>query len=330
MFGLRIFTTDTTLYSMTIDQATQQAENAWVLLSEGDHSAAEKLAHGLCDAGYEVGYRIRSAIAEEKEDWEQAESIINEGIKAHPEMWALRLQLGTLFTQSGRFEEANRVFEEALELPDVEKHWIEMNQAVAMSQLGKVDEALNILQGITHDELRNQAFEIKMQLLDQYQRHGLMLELVAEELEDLVHPQNEDEAAIMSRILALVANACYDQDQDEKETRFYLQQAINYDRSNELALMVLREMRAEFTEQGKLYGILIQANIKNEEGDTPVMTTYGILADNVDEAVSMIHEFEIEGLDRESIQIMEVEETEPDEEEELKGIYLVGGLGFMN
>ncbi|MFK7925886.1 MAG: tetratricopeptide repeat protein [Bacteroidia bacterium] len=315
---------------MTIDQANQQAQKAWILLSEGDYPATEKLALGLCEAGYEVGYRIRSGIAEEKEDWDQAESIINEGIKAHPEMWSLHLQLGTLYTQSGRFEEANKVFEQALTLPDVEKHWVEMNQAVALSQLGKVDEALNTLQGITHEELRNQAFEIKMQLLDQYQRHDLMLEMVAEELEDLVPPQDEEEAAVMSRILALVANACYDQDQDEKEIRFYLQQAINYDRNNELALMVLREMRAEFTEQGKLYGILIQANIKNDEGDTPVMTTYGILADNVDEAVSMIHEFEIESLDRESIKIMEVEETEPDEEEELKGIYLVGGLGFMN
>jgi len=315
---------------MTIDQANQQAQKAWISLSEGDFEAATNYASELSEAGYEVGYRIRSAIAEEQEDWERAESIINEGLSAQPEAWPLHLQLGTLYTQSGRFEEAISVFEEALKLPEVEKHWIEMNQAVALSQIGKVDEALNVLQGIEHPELRNQAFEIKLQLLDQHQRHDLIIELVAEELEALVPPQDEEQAAVMSRILALVANACYYEDKEEKETRFYLQQAINYDRSNELALMVLREMRAEFTEQGKLYGILIQANIRSEEGNSPVMTTYGILADSVDEAVSMIHEFEIESLDRESIQIMEVEETPPDEEEELKGIYLVGGLGFLN
>ncbi|MEM6343961.1 MAG: tetratricopeptide repeat protein [Bacteroidota bacterium] len=315
---------------MTIDQANQQAQKAWVSLSEGDFEAAIRYASELTQAGYEVGYRIRSAIAEEQEDWDEAENIINEGLTAHPDAWPLHLQLGTLYTQSGRFEEAITVFEKALELPEVEKHWIEMNQAVAFSQLGKVDEALNLLQGIKHEELRNQAFEIKMQLLDTYQRHDLMLELVADELEDLVPPQNEEEAAVMSRVLALIANACYYEDKDEKETRFYLKQAINYDRSNELSLMVLREMRAEFTEQGKLYGILIQANIKSTEGLSPIMTTYGILADSVDEALSMIHEFEIESLDRDSIQIMEVEESAPDEEEELKGIYLVGGLGFLN
>ncbi|MEL7531298.1 MAG: hypothetical protein AAFN10_08330, partial [Bacteroidota bacterium] len=235
---------------MTIDQANQQAQKAWISLSEGDFEAANKFASELTQAGYEVGYRIRSAVAEEQEDWPEAESIINEGLKVHPEAWPLHLHLGTLYTTSGRFEEANSVFEKALKLPEVEKHWIEMNQAVALAQLGQVDEALNLLQGIDHEELRNQAFEIKMQLLDQFQRHDLMIELAGEELENLVPPQNEEGASVMSRILAMVANACYYEDKEEQETRFYLKQAINYDRSNELSLMVLREMRAEFTEQG--------------------------------------------------------------------------------
>ncbi|MEL6842825.1 MAG: hypothetical protein AAFP02_06380, partial [Bacteroidota bacterium] len=246
---------------MTLDQANQKAQEAWILIAEGELKAATDIGQLLIDAGFEVGYRIHSAIAEATEEWDLSETVIKEGIEAHPTAWPLHLQLGTLYTQTGRFEEAMEAFELALAQPEVETHWIHMNQAVVLSQIGQIDEALNLLQGIEHEEMRNQAFELKMQILDQFQQHEVMLEIVAEELEDLVPPTDEEEAALMSRILALVANACYYDDKPEKETRFYLRQAIEYDRSNEIALMVLREMRAEFTENGKLYGFLIQANL---------------------------------------------------------------------
>lgn len=322
---------------MTYEQAEQLSSQAWIAIGEEDWEEADKIGQQLIEAGYESGYRVRSATQESQENWDEAEAILREGVQRFPNIWQLHLQLGTLYYLQGRFEEGLAVYDRALTLPDVERNWIEMNRAAAMAQTGQIDEALNLLQGIDDDALRNSAMELKMQILDQMMRYDLVLELAEEELEHLITPETEEEAAVMSRILSYVAAAVFAQEEEttepnEKETHtlFYLQQAIAYDRSNELAMMLSREIRGEFAEPGILYGIMVQANYVEDGVSTPVLSTYGVLADSVEEAVAMIKEYEIEEIDQDSMQVLEVEEGEPEDEEELKGLYFVGGLGFMD
>lgn len=314
---------------MNYEQAEQKGSHAWIAIGDGDLEVADQIGKKLIEAGYESGYRIRSAVQENQENWEEAEAIIREGLEKFPQIWQLHLQLGTLNYLLGRFEEALHCYDEALKLPEVEKHWVEINQAAVYAQTSEVDKALNLLQGIDNVEMRNSAFEMKLQILDQFTRYELILELAEEELENLVPPETEEEASGMSRILAHVAAASFYEEQSEEATRFYLKQAIAYDRGNDLALMIARELKGEFAEPGTLYGIMVQGKYKQDDQQLDFLTTYGVLADNVDEAISMIKEFEVEEIDRASLTVLEVEQAAPEEEEELKGIYFVGGLGFV-
>ena len=147
---------------MTEEQAEQQMQEAFILLEEGSWERSDQIGGKLIEAGYEAGYRIRSSVQEYQENWHQAEGILRRGLDKFPDHWALYMQLGTLLAQKGEFEQAMEAYHKGLEHPEAEKHWIEMNMAVSMTQLGQVDEALNLLQQIKHPELRNAAFELSL------------------------------------------------------------------------------------------------------------------------------------------------------------------------
>ena len=68
----------------------------------------------------------------------------------------------------------------------------------------------------------------------------------------------------------------------------------------------------------------------DEDNETiPFFTTYGIVAETPEEALSFIKKYEIEQIDKDSLSIIEIEETANDEEEP-KGIHHVGGMAISN
>lgn len=318
---------------MTYEQVEELGNQAWLAIDEEDFVQANQIGQQLIDAGWENGYRIRSAAEESQENWSEAEQFLQDGINAFPEVWQLRLQLGTLYYLQGQFAEALVVYEQALTLPEVEIDLIKLNQAGALAQSSQVDEALNLLQSIEAEGYFNSAFDLQVRILDQVMRNDLILELAEEELEKLVQPRNEEEAEVLGRILSIVAAAAFYEEREKKEIRFYLEQAVGYDRSNELTMMITRELKAITVENAHLYGLLVQTVYKDESGETPVLSTYGVVADSEAEALTFIKEYDIPELDREKMKIVEVEINEAEEEdmdeETLKGIYFVGGLGFM-
>lgn len=312
-------------HSPEIETLTQRA---WELINESSLEEARAIGAEIKNAGSEAGYRIVALTFAMEEDYPSAIAELESGIKAMPETWELHLQLGNILSDTEQYDAAIRTFDHASRLPGAEKHWLSLNKAVVYARKMDVDRALNILQKIDHPDAINEAFELQYRLLDQLGRHDLIIEM-EEELEYLQVPEDEKEAAVMAGICIILANAYWYED-NEEAARHYLRQSIEYNRINPEALELMRELDAEFSDTARIFSLVVQGILHQPEIDEPFpfLTTYGLIAEDEAHALNLIREFEVDAVDKDSLEIVETETTE-NEDEEAIGLYMVGGFGFL-
>ena len=310
----------------------QLSQAAWEALEQSDAATAKELGAQLVEAGTEFGYRVLALASAMEDDRQGAIDTIRAGIEIFPDVWQLHMQLGNFYSDAEMLNEALESFDTALQCSDVEQHWVQMNQAVVFVRLGDFDQALNLLQQIDHSDARNEAFELKINILGELGRNDLILELAEEELEDLNTPENDPEANLMSRICIQIAKAGWYEDESDELVMHYLKQAISFYRLNEEALWLLREMDAQFSDESKIFSLMVQGSFVKEasssQNPAKFFTSYVVVADNPAEALAYIRDFEIEEIDKNSLSIQEVEEM-PNEEDDPKGIYKVMGFAFF-
>ena len=318
--------------STSQDKLEQISQAAWDALEQSDVATARELGEELVEAETEFGYRVLALASAMEEDQQGAIEKIKEGIDLFPEVWQLHMQLGNFYSDAEMLDEALEAFNTALECPDVEKHWVEMNQAVVYVRLEDFDQALNLLQQIDHPDALNEAFELKINILGELSRNDLILELADEELEGLNIPKSEPEAALMSRICIQIAKAGWYEDESDEFVMHYLRQSIAYYRQNEEALWLLREIDSQFSDETKIFSLMVQgkflADASSSENPAPFITSYVVVADSTDEALAYIREFEIDEIDKSSLVIQEVEEM-PNEDDDPKGVHKVMGFAFF-
>lgn len=316
--------------AFTREEIDQLSNRAWALISEDSYEDAQQLGQQLIEANEEAGYRILAMVHAAQEQHEAALDLIEQGVAHMPQSWQMRLLLGNLLSDAGDFDRAMQVFEQAKALPGAELYWIQINQAVVHGRRGEIDQALNLLQQVEHPEAINEAFEIQLGLLDSVGRHDLIIDLAEEDLDLLQPPNNEEEAATLSRILSHIATAYWYEEHDGDEVEHYLRQAIAFDRSNPDALYLLREQDPIFSEQAQVFALMVKGVIfePDEQGleqQVEFITSYEVIADDEGEALDLIRRFEIPEIDPDSLQI-EVVEPRPNEDGEPKGVYQTGDL----
>ena len=313
---------------ISLEEIEQLSDQAWILIDEGNFEEALEIGQILIDNGAENGYRISAMVKAMDENWDEAIELLKQGIEKHPEVWQLHLQLGNFYSDTGRFPEAIKAFIKAGNLPNAEKHWAEMNKGMVYYREQNFDAALNTFQKIQHPDAINQAFEIQLRILDQVNRYDLIIEMAEEELENLQTPDNQAEAILMASICIYVANAYFMEDETEA-TLHYTRQAIEFDRTNAEAPYLMREAEPVFSDDSQIYSLIVSGQLDHEEGQTLSFTsTYAVVADSVDEALEFIRNYEIEAVNKQSLIVQEVEETD-NTEDEAKGIYQVGDFHFV-
>ncbi|MEZ4772276.1 MAG: hypothetical protein R3D00_03770 [Bacteroidia bacterium] len=304
------------------------SEQAWDLIHEERIEDAIKIGELLKAEGIESGYRIIAMAYALEEKTDEAINELNAGIAMIPDAWQLYLQLGNFLSDKGEFNSALRAFDHASKLPGAERHWLNMNKAVVFTRQMEFDKALTLLQKIEHPEAVNQAIELQLRILDQLGRHDLILQM-EDELEHLQTPEDEESAEILSQICTHIARAYYIEDQKEPALH-YIHQAIEYHRTNEETAALFREVNGRFSENSKIYSVVISGilNDSESEDEIPFITTYGVVADSEEDALDLIREFEIEAVIKDSLEVEEIASTE-NEEGDPKGIYMVGGFAFL-
>ncbi len=309
-----------------------QIEQAWDLIDTGELEAARKIGEQLVKAKEEEGFRIMAALWEKEEAWEFAIKVLEEGLNIYPDSWELWLSLGNMHSNNEDYESGLKALDKAAASEGVEIHWVKLNKSVILMRMMQVEEALNTLQSLTDSPIRNQAFTLKLELLNQISRHDLILELAEEELESLEVPADQEADEHMSQICLLIASACWYEDEPEERILHYLRQAINYHRQNPDCVWLIREMDPDFSDKANYYGVIVKGTFLTGEEDVSQVdffTSYEVVADSEAEALTFIRAFEVDEVDKESLIIVETEISES-QEEDAKGIYAVGGFAFID
>lgn len=315
--------------SVDREALTQQG---WELLESGEFVEAEEVADQLITLEVAGGYRLKAMCQVAYDEWEDAMASLDAGIIAFPEDWELHLMQGNFFSETEAYDQALAAFERALDCPDVQPSWINLNKAVIHSKMGEYEAALNICQSLEDPELKLQVLEVELRVLGEMDQADLIVNIAEDRLAELPEVEDGGTGAMLSKVLFMIAKANWEQEQPEESTLEYLWASIDYDRTNPHALWLLREIKAEYSTQAKLYKLLVKGDFVPDEEETEeataFFTSYDVVADSVEEAFEMVREFEVEDVAQDSLEILQFEETEP-EPESAKGIYEVGVFGFM-
>ncbi len=315
------------------EEIVELINTAWEHMDMGEYEEAEEIAKVLMENEAEAGYPIMASLLALQEQPQEAVELLKKAIEEHPKSWRLKLELGNLYGQLENAAVAMAIFDEALQMPDAEAHWIELNRGIAYMKSNMVDEAMNTLQQIEHPEAINEAFAIQLSILDMLGRHELILAMSKEELNLLQIPEDQEGADTLSNIYSKVAQAFwYEEEENTEAIRYHLRTAIELDRTNEDALWLHREMNLSYSDDAHIYEIMLDGELalSDEEEEAralPFTAVYVVVADTPEDALEMIKDYEIDAIDKSSLQIMEIESMENEEEEPL-GLYFTGPLMF--
>ena len=316
-------------------EIAQMIQTAREHMDLAEYDEAESLADELLQEEAEEGFPLKAGIYALKEEPEKAIELLKEGIDKNPESWRLKLELGNLYGQLGDTSIAMTIFDEALTMPGVESHWIELNRGIAFLKANQVDEALNHLQQIDHPAAINEAFSVQLEILDMINRQDLIINMAEDEQPLLSPPESTDDMQTLANIYGRIATAFwYVQEENESSIQQYLQTAKDLDRTNDQVLWLIREMDQEYSDEAHIYEILLQGEVvvmdeEEAEHSIPFTSVYVVLEDSPEQALERIKDYEIEAIDKSSLEVIEIT-SETNEEEEPLGIYIVGELMFID
>lgn len=309
-------------------------EEAISNLESGDLEAAKTTCHELQSAGIIDGWHLLSVIHHAADNLELAVQTLEEGITKFPEDWGLLAEKGHLLANLGQQDEAVAAFEQALPLAGDRQHEVHMLWAQAEFQNSQIDEALNRLQQIKTADNHLEVLVMQLEILDEVGRQDLIIEMLDEELEAVPAPTDEGSFIAMSTVLTRMANAFWEEQDDESQARQMLRMAFHYFRNNEEALWLWREMDPEFSDQPQAYTLEIEGQFLDREDLGEVAgrkyhTSYGVVANDLNDAIAFVQTFEIDAVDKESMQVLEAE-TEGADTEDALGVYWAGDMVVLD
>lgn len=323
----------------TEEQLTELAFEVEDLIYKEEIDQAKGIANTLVEAGKEYGYQAMAMAFWAEEDSEMAISWVEKGLEQHPDSWALPMQLGNIYSESGKSKEAIRAYNRAAKAEGADVSLIELNKAAAFANAQDFDQALNILQKLTDTEKAIEAFSIKMTLLSELGRFDMIIEISEEELGDLPLPKDENQAAVMSEICTNIAKAIWFSDENEEAILHYVKQAKEYDRTNANICWLQREMDPEFSDDSVIYSLIVEGKmLKAVEGIHPdtrekievkrFQNSYMAIADTEEEALGYIYTYESDLVEKGTLKIMDSEQME-NEDDEPKGLYALGEMDWI-
>lgn len=321
---------DWLMANISPQQLEELQQAAWQAAQEGKPQEAHQHAQALIDQGLEIGYQIRVMLFIEDGDLASALQLVDEGATRNDQSWSMRVLQSDVLSMAGEGEQALAALAAARELPEAQLHWIQIGEATIYGRMMDMDRALNLLQEVDHPDAINSAIEMQFALLDTVGRHDLIIEMAEEDLDALQPPEDPADAAVLSRIMTQVAQAYWYEDEDEDTVEHYLKMAIAFDRSNPDALYLRRELDHQFSEKSRTFELSIQGQFRQEIQEQeaqliPFQTRYQVIADSEEEALEFISNYESDDISASNLQIV-ASQSEPNQDEELKGVYVVTDL----
>ena len=132
----------------------------------------------------------------------------------------------------------------------------------------------------------------------------------------------------ISAVHFLIGSAMKELKYDTDKIKFHALQAVHFDRKNKNAMWLLRDIRNEYSKDSKYFLVEVKGTLyvmmDEEEKEELFFAVYAVVADNQEEALSIIKEFERPEV-RNSLEIFTAQIAEPTTDLP-KGIYKTSAL----
>lgn len=294
-------------------------------IAEGEYEEAEEIAEKLIHQEVQEGYDLMAIIYAASERFEEAIEILNEAVAKYPKDSYLWTGLGNCLAEVEQYEEAMNAYNTALSCADDDKLLIELNIAVLYGRQGMFEKTFEMCEKNKDSELKNEFASVLLTAYIESEKYDDAITFEKKELSKLNPPEDPDFDDDLSLIYALIAKAHLRKNGDKKHIEKLIRKAIDFDRTNEEALLVWREFNNLPANKSKYFRVEVQGEFKIEDDEPAIFTTdYELVADNIKEALEIIRAYEV----KEVISIDIVESDSETTNEKLKGLYVVSDLLF--
>lgn len=308
-------------------KANHLMQEAYAHLESYNTERAESMGRDLVDMGYSGGYEVLALAFAQDDKMYEAIEILQEGVEKFPHVWLLWQLLGNLQSDLEQFEKAHRAYERALALPDADHDSISLNMAIVFSRENRHQEALIKLQGVNEPDMMPHVYSLRTDCLVALQRFEEALDIAEhavaeiESQTDLAERSNDQ----LSRLYASIAVISKTFHDDPDKARLMIDEALSWNKSNAVALRVLRELKnIKSDKNSREYSISVEGDWHEPfVGETEChsfVSKYTVVASSDAEALEFARELEPPAV-RNTLRIIDREKGVKVKKDDLKGVY---------
>lgn len=298
-----------------------------------DYERAIIIGHKLEKHRHSYAFELLALAYAAKEELSKAITVLERGVSLAPADWLLWQLLGNYYSDTKRWADARQAYARALECPTVDQSSVFYNCALVSLREEKPADAMEELDHVTSAELKLKAASLR---INSYTSMGKVSEAVryAEEMLGEISindvDQDNDEADDVARLYGAYAEAVWMKGDSERALALAWQ-AISCWRQENSALWLIREIENMHSNQARYHRLMIEG-VWSEPFDDDVLpcgffTTYGVVADDPDEAFNLAKRFEPTDV-RESLHLLECEVTS-ESNDIPKGVYFISRYSFF-
>ena len=305
-------------------------DEAFELLDARQAERALAIGRRLEEEQCANGCEIQALAHHDLGDNESAIQVLKKGLKHHAGYWVLWQLLGNFLSDEDAFEEALAAHDRALELPDADWFSLQYNRAIVLWRLERVAEARGLFEDLLkHAEFGSQPWDLRLHI--ESAQLGILVEQgndheAIARFEKLAMPSDQAKyASLVAELEADYATALFYSGRREDAESAVLRAipSIRLDKTKEHAQWLLRELRrTDGPVKAQFYTLLIEGPWRASACEGPIrfFVTYHVVAENLDEAMRFVREFESPET-RDALKIEEITAQEPSDQP--KGVYWI-------
>jgi tetratricopeptide (TPR) repeat protein len=317
-----------------IEDVDKLMNQAYELLDSFQCEEALQVGEKLKTLGYSGAFEVMALAYQTLGETDKAIAVLNDGLEKVPHVWVLWHLLGNLLSDKGEYTEAQHAYDMALACPGVNKPWVHYNIAVLLGRQAKFEDALDRSLLVTGDDLGLARRTLTASLLNSLERHDEAI-TVAEEIISQVSAAtdaSDEDIRSMGTAYAELSRGLWEGRMDRQGATECANKALALNKSDWLALRMLRELKARNSDNSSWYKIVVEGRwhepFEGEKVAPGFFSSYELVADSPELCLEMIKEIEPEEV-RDSLKLEQVEQLEscPGEPQ---GVYWRSGYAFFS
>lgn len=318
----------------SVEEVEKLMDEAYGLIDSFQCEEALEVGEKLKQLGYSGAFEVMALAHQALGESDKAIAVLNEGLEKAPHVWVLWHLLGNLLSDKGEYAEAEHAYDMALACPTVNKSWVNYNLAVLRGRQGRYEEALETCLQATGDELRTAVRLLTASLLNSLARHDEAIQLAEEIIAEISARQepSEEDMRSLGTAYAELSRGLYEGKDVRDLALETAYKALRFNKSDWLALKMIREIRNERAENSRWFKVVIEGRWNEPfEGQKELpgfFSSYELVAGSPAQCLDLVKEIEHEKV-RDSLKVEQIEELDPAPGEPL-GVYWRSGYAFFS